>query len=214
MRSYKLNWNTTLRAFLAVLIITFSTWAFARYESFNKKPHHDSFAAHVTRVDTTGSKPDCQCQLAHLPLYQPNVSQEQLLAFTTEAVMSAFTYDFNDYRRHFQHTSSRYFTQVGWSNFITKLRESGNLSAVIDNKLVVKAVPTDAPYIVSQGMDSGIYSWTIQMPLLLVYQGSGQEQTKQNLVVKINVRRTGNLEGQNGIAIDNMIATPRKERVV
>lgn len=214
MSNNRLTFTGATRALFAIIAILFTTWAFAQYENLNKQNPKESFAARTTHVSSAPHKPNCNCNLASQPLFQANVTNHQLLSFASEATLSAFTYNYNDYRRHFQNTSSQFFTPQGWRQFVTKLRESGNLETVVNNKLLVKAQPTDAAIILSQGMDDGIYSWQIQLPIMLIYQGNGTQPTKQDLVVNIHVRRTGDIEGLNGIAIDSMVATPRKEKLI
>ena len=141
------------------------------------------------------------------PLYalsQPNLSKAAVLQWASTAAVSAYTYNFVNYRKAFQDTS-KYFTPEGWQEFMTKLENSQNLEAMKQKKLVVSAVATGAPVILQEGLVAGRYAWKIQMPLLVTYQSTSQ-QIQQSLLLTLMVTRTPTLNSPEGIGIAQFAA--------
>lgn len=139
-----------------------------------------------------------------VPLEQPNISQSALLQWANTAAITAYTYNFVNYRQALQEASS-YFTPDGWSAFMEALQSSNNLTAVQAKKLVVSAVATGAPVILEQGILSGVYSWRIQMPMLVAYQSASQF-SRQSIIVTMLITRVPTLNSPQGIGIAQFVA--------
>lgn len=139
-----------------------------------------------------------------IPLNQPNVSQASLLQWANTALIAVNTYDFFNYRDALQ-KASEYFTSDGWQAYLAQLKSSRNLNAVLEKKLVVSAVATQAPVVVREGLLDGIYSWTVQIPILVTYQ-SASEYSQQSLFVTLLIKRISTLTSPNGIGIASYIA--------
>lgn len=133
-----------------------------------------------------------------------NPTAVQALVFANEAAVSAYSYNFANYRQNLQ-DASHYFTLEGWQNFQDALASSGNLKAVIKKKLVVSAVATGSPVILDQGIIDGKYTWTIQMPMLITYQSASQA-ARQHVIVKLIVVKTPQNMGARGLAVDSFVA--------
>jgi len=71
--------------------------------------------------------------------------------------------------------------------------------------MLVTAVATNAPVILSQGATQGIYRWQVSMPLLVIYQDPNT-QAKQNLLVTMDIVRTKEFIGTRGLGISSFIA--------
>lgn len=146
-----------------------------------------------------------------IPLYAltvPMVAPTELLQWATRTAVSAYTYNFVDYREALQRVQNR-FTADGWKHFENALKSSRNLEAVISKKLVVSAVATAAPVILEQGVINGRYAWKVQMPLLITYQGSG-EQTQQPVVVTMVISRVPTYNMPTGIAVASFVSSTGK----
>ena len=139
-----------------------------------------------------------------IPLNMPNVSQAALLEWVNTAVISVNTYDFVNYRDQLQ-KASEYFTPEGWEAYLESLKASRNLNAVVEKKLVVSAFAKKAPSVVRSGSLDGVFTWTIQIPITVVYQSASQMST-QDLIVSLTVKRISTLTNPNGIGITNYIA--------
>src|SRR3990167_9585512 len=116
-----------------------------------------------------------------VPLDQPNLSDSAVLQWVSTAVTSLYTYD-----------------------FLNCLEQSRNLEAVQDKKLTVQAVPAGAPIILSENNINGIYTWQVQLPILVTYQ-SLSEEFNQNLLVTIVIQRLSTLDSEYGIGIAQLV---------
>lgn len=140
------------------------------------------------------------------PLDKPNQSDSAILQWANQAAISAYSYDFVNYRAQLQ-AAAGFFTSSGWRQFVDQLKASNNLAAVEAKKLVVSAVATAAPVIIEKGLYSGSYSWRIQMPLLVTFQ-SASEFTQANYVVTMLITRISTLNSAKGIGIAQFVVAP------
>jgi intracellular multiplication protein IcmL len=141
-----------------------------------------------------------------VPLNQPNQSDSAILQWANQAAISAFSYNFVNYRSELQ-AASGFFTADGWDQFLQALKDSNNLDAVKTKKLVVSAVATSAPVFLQKGLLNGRYSWRIQMPMLVTYQ-SASEFSQQSLTVTMLVTRVDTLNSPRGIGIAQFVSAP------
>lgn len=65
-----------------------------------------------------------------VPLNQPNLSDQALLQWASNAVISIYSYSFVNYQKVFQ-DNEQYFTDAGWKAFLNSVKDSNSLSAVI-----------------------------------------------------------------------------------
>ncbi|MBA2657028.1 MAG: type IVB secretion system apparatus protein IcmL/DotI [Tatlockia sp.] len=140
------------------------------------------------------------------PLDEPNQSDSAVLQWANQAAIAAFTYNFVNYRDELQ-ASSGFFTADGWSQFLNALQQSNNLDAVKAKKLIVSSVATRAPIILQKGLLNGVYSWRVQMPILVTYQ-SASEFSQQNNVVTMLINRVSTLNSPRGIGISQFVVGP------
>lgn len=141
-----------------------------------------------------------------VPLNLPNQSDPAVLQWANQAAIAAFSYNFVNYRDELQ-ASSGFFTAEGWDQFLNALQQSNNLDAVKAKKLIVSAVATRAPIILQKGLLNGVYSWRVQMPILVTYQ-SASEFTQQNNVVTMLIMRVSTLNSPRGIGISQFVVGP------
>lgn len=138
-----------------------------------------------------------------VPLNQPNLSTNALLAWAAEAATGVFNYDFVHYREDLQRIQE-FFTPAGYQQMLTALKESGNLDAVKTKKLVASAVPTGSPVITKEGLINNRYTWEMQIPMAVSYQ-SGTELIPQKIVITMLVTRLPTTESAKGIGIAQFI---------
>lgn len=138
------------------------------------------------------------------PLDKPNLRTNSLLNWATEAATSVYNFDFVHYREQLQ-KANVYFTTTGYKNFLAALKDSNNLKAVQQKKLVVSAVASGAPVILDEGvLEHGVYAWKMQVPMLITYQ-SVSEYFTQNVIIEMLVVRQSTLSKPKGIAIQYML---------
>ena len=143
-----------------------------------------------------------------MPLFslsEAMLSPGELLQWAHRASISAYTYNFVNYRDAMQQLQNQ-FTADGWRYYENALRTARTLEMVIAKKLVVSAVATGTPVILDQAVISGRYSWKVQVPLLVTYQ-SPNEQTQQAMIVTMIVSRVPTVDMPKGIAIVSFVSS-------
>jgi len=161
-------------------------------------------ASHVPPTQYFATSSDGRITRLH-PLSQPVVSISALLQWANEAAVSAYTYNFVNFRKQLQQ-ASQYFAPEGWRNFEDALKQSRNLETVRARKLVVTAVATGAPVVLDQGRINNRYSWKVQLPVLVTYQSSSTTY-QQPLIITMIITRVPTLNVPKGIAITQFYAS-------
>jgi intracellular multiplication protein IcmL len=137
-----------------------------------------------------------------IPLNQPNLSSNALLQWASQAVISIYSYNFVNYQKAFQ-DGQQYFTTAGWRSFMNALDSTKTIDAVKSKKLIVSAVVNGAPVITNQYVLSGKYTWEIQVPFLVNYQGT--ETYSQNLIATMKIQRISTLDNNYGVGISSFV---------
>lgn len=138
------------------------------------------------------------------PLSEPNVTSTSIIKWVTQAATSAYTLDFYQYQENID-ALREYFTIDGYENYVQSLQASNSLNKIIEEKLVVTAVATDTAVILQEGEMAGVYTWRIQVPLLLNYQGASTTGTKKTIAVGLLVTRVPTNEAPKGIGIAQIV---------
>ena len=142
------------------------------------------------------------------PVNLPNMSQEKVTEWTTNAVQEAFSFDYINYRDQLQRVEN-YFTSYGWTNFMKALADSGNMRALLERRQVVLAQVIEKPALQGQGYLQGALAWKYKMPLLVIYTMppyDGSNQFSNSLVVEVTVQRQKILQGDNGLGIIQLVS--------
>lgn len=138
------------------------------------------------------------------PLNEPNVTPSSLVNWVTQAVTSAYTIDFYNYQSNIDNLK-QYFTNDGYDNYLTALDKSGTLKKIINEKLIVSAVAINTAVILQEGMMNDVYSWKIQIPVLLNYQGASTTSTQKTIVVNVLINRVPTDLAPKGIGIAQIV---------
>lgn len=142
-----------------------------------------------------------------LALDQPNQTESAILQWANQAAIAAFSYDWLTYRKELN-AASEFFTPSGWTDFAQALQEPGGmLEKVTSKRLIVSAVATRAPIILDKGILNGIFTWRVQMPLLITFQ-SASEFERQNNVVTMTIVRVPTTNDPRGIGISQFLVAP------
>ena len=140
-------------------------------------------------------------------LSQPAINQVFLLRWAKIAVRSAYNFTFNNYADHFAAIKNN-FTDSGLASFKTALSKSGFLAAVINKKLIVSAIVPDTPVVLFHGEIDGIYTWRIQMPLLITFQSASGSQNQSQYIVSLTVTRVPSLRAPlSGVQIQSFVTS-------
>ncbi len=143
-----------------------------------------------------------------IPVERPNMTNDDVSAWTIEAVQSALSYDYVNYRRQLQE-AEKYFTSYGWRNYMAALKANNNLLALNQRKMVVTARVIEAPKLIAQGILGGAYAWKYEMSLLMTYSLPPFDEKSRfyNPVrATVIVQRQEILKGYKGLGVVQMIA--------
>ncbi|MFN3234537.1 MAG: type IVB secretion system apparatus protein IcmL/DotI [Gammaproteobacteria bacterium] len=138
-----------------------------------------------------------------VPLNRPTMTSKALLSWASEVATASYTYSFVNYRQKIQELQP-YFTPNGWSQFMTALKSSDNLSAIDQRKLIVSAVVSGTPVIVHQGELAGRYAWKVQLPMLVTFQ-SASDRFQTTYTVTMTIIRVSTLQTESGIGVEQFI---------
>jgi hypothetical protein len=127
------------------------------------------------------------------------VEQSLVLSWSEKATNQAFDLDPNTLDAQLLKLQSC-FTEQGWIGFNNALQQSGNLTAIKTQKLMVSS-QVDGP---SQMLEIKENEWKIALPLQVVYQND-KEKVTQLLNVNLKVGRKPN----GDLGITQMITSPR-----
>ncbi len=142
-----------------------------------------------------------------VPVSQPNMTTADVMNWTIQAVQNAYSYDYVNYQQELQ-DAQKYFTNYGWTSYMSALSASNNLNALKQRKMIINARVVGQPKILAQGILSGAYAWKFQMPMLVTYNVppyDNQSQFSNPLEVTVIVQRQEILKGYNGLGILQMI---------
>lgn len=141
-----------------------------------------------------------------VPLGEPYLDQGALLNWFKQCVHSTNTYDFVNYQGQFQN-NSQCFTKEGWAEFTAAVTRAGTLELVKTQRLVGSS-SSGAAVITREGIRRGVYSWEIEMPLTVVFEGGqgGRQRIVQRLLVTAVVSRVPTFERREGVGIAHYVA--------
>lgn len=126
------------------------------------------------------------------------VSADQLLRWANVAAISAYNYNFVNWRQRMGELRP-YFSAEGWNNFYPSFK-AGQIDAMVEKKAMVNAVAIDVPVIEQRGVLNGRYTWRVAVPLLLTYT-TASETLKEKVIVRMLVSRVPVVQTARGIAI-------------
>mgnify|MGYP006430587919 CR=1 FL=1 len=132
----------------------------------------------------------------------PHVSNSAVLAWSNEAIVSTFSYDFMNIERSRQVTSN-YYTPRGWRIMTEVHHEIGDEAVVTKEQLVASAVAIATPKIIEQKIIENNYSWLIEIPLLLTLTKTGHVKSSKVLTRFLVIRDNPQVHDR-GLAINNI----------
>jgi intracellular multiplication protein IcmL len=144
-----------------------------------------------------------------VPVTQPNMSADKVMAWTINAVQLANSYDYVNYRQQLQ-DAQKYFTIFGWGKYMDAIQANNNLVAVTQRKMIGVATIVGQPKIVTQGILNGAYAWKFEMPMLVTYYAPPYDETSKfsnPIDVSVIVQRQSLLQGYQGLGIVQMVET-------
>ena len=138
-----------------------------------------------------------------VPLNEPYRSSADIIAWTAATAQNVMRFGYHDYRDRLQQVSSN-FTPGGWDSFNKALKESGFLDAIDKRKLVVTMDINAAPEITNAFVRNGIYTWYLQMPVTIKFDGDAPPGPITT-TLRLQVVRVSTLQNPEGISIEQWV---------
>jgi intracellular multiplication protein IcmL len=137
-------------------------------------------------------------------LSEPFITSEGLINWAGEVVCGSLSLDFLHWKKKLMDLRGD-FDPEGFESFVGSLESGGHIKKIEEERLSLSAVMTDAPVIVSQGVERGRMTWKIEMPLMISYQSSIGISATQKLLGEIVVERVKPSQNPKGVAIRQVV---------
>lgn len=144
-----------------------------------------------------------------VPVTQPNMTKEDVMNWAIEAAQATYSYDYVNFRAQLQ-SAQKYYTNYGWSSYMTALQASNNLVALRERKMVVQARVVYPPTLIVEGELSGAYAWKFKMSMLATYILPPYDSTNQfsnPLEVTMVVQRQPEIQSYKGLGIVQIVGS-------
>ena len=140
------------------------------------------------------------------PLDAPVMADADLLTWTVNSVVAAYTVNFKEYRDQLSRAAA-HFTIRGWNSFGAAFIQTGNFEEVKRARLVATAQPERAATIRDRAVIGGRLTYKIELPLIVTYENENSANSA-HLMVTVLVVREIETSHPDGIAIDQINAPP------
>lgn len=138
-----------------------------------------------------------------VPLNEPYLSQAQVIAWAASTVQNVLQFGYHDYRNRLQQASNN-FTQTGWASFEKALKEANFMLTIEARKLVVTTEISAAPEIQNEFVRDGVYSWYVQLPVVIRFDGDQPPQPIQT-TLRLQIVRVSTLQNPDGVSIEQWV---------
>ncbi|MGE4350933.1 MAG: DotI/IcmL/TraM family protein [Bdellovibrionales bacterium] len=142
-----------------------------------------------------------------VPLNEPYRSRGEVVAWAARKAQDVMRFGYNDFRQRLQDTSTN-FTPSGWESFTKAMKEARILEAVEARRLTVSMQIGAAPEVKNAFEKDGVYTWYLQFPVLIKFDGAGAPSDMSATLV-LQIVRVSTLQNPEGISIEQWIAVPR-----
>ena len=150
--------------------------------------------------------------IQNTPLTQPVMPDADLMAFTAQAILAVYNFDYEHYRETLSREASPSYTVKGWNGVVAAIEKTRNLDEIKAQAMVVSAKPEGGPEILSWGLEGDHLAWSIRLPIRVTY-GNIKERRHMDLAVTATVVRVPTAFHPEGVALDNFVADlPRSQR--
>jgi intracellular multiplication protein IcmL len=138
-----------------------------------------------------------------VPLEESYRTNGEVIAWATTTAKNVMRFDYNDYRERLQQMSTD-FTTTGWDSFSKALKESQIIDAITAHKLVVSMEIEAAPEITQAAPKNGVFTWHLQMPVTIKFDGDQPPQPISRILY-LEIQRVSTLQNPEGISIEQWV---------
>ncbi|RNC78755.1 type IVB secretion system apparatus protein IcmL/DotI [Piscirickettsia salmonis] len=116
----------------------------------------------------------------------PVMNDSAVISWLSDIVPNINSLDFLNYRTQIRE-KRKYFTSYGWEQYLKAFQPI--VEKIRDNKYVARAVVSDVPVVIQKGNINGVYSWRLQVPMIITYQ-QGASRDTQNVIWTVLIQRS------------------------
>jgi intracellular multiplication protein IcmL len=138
-----------------------------------------------------------------VPLNEPFLTPAQVIAWSAGTAQNVMRFGYHDYRERLQQVSSN-FTQTGWDSFNKALKDANFIDAIQARKLVVTMDINGAPEIQNAFVHDGVYTWYVQFPVTIKFDGD-QPPQPITTTLRLQIVRVSTLQNPDGISIEQWV---------
>lgn len=142
-----------------------------------------------------------------VPLNDPFRSRADVIAWSAGNAQKIMRFNYQDYRQHMQEVSGN-FTTTGWESFTRAMKESRIVEAMEARKLMVSMEIQAAPEIKRAFVADGVYTWDIQFPVVVKYEGKDAPSATNSMLI-LRIVRVSTLQSPGGIAIEQWLSAEK-----
>ncbi len=140
-------------------------------------------------------------------LDSPIVDDTQLLQWTVQAILAPYNVDYYNYPVELN-TASRKFTLQGWNTFAQSFISQGNFDELRRARLLCHAQTERAALIHQTSYVQGALAYQIQVPVVQTCENVNQTSSNKLMITAV-VIRTNDDDHPDGLAIDQLVASPQ-----
>lgn len=142
-----------------------------------------------------------------VPLRQPNMTDEAVMQWATQALVETFTMSAFDINYRLNESTSKYFTKEGKEAFLKAFKDTGNFQTIVDGRLFTNIALEHAPIILgNEIVNNRFYAWNIMANAKLTYR-NGKDTWTNTVKIELMVTRRNGYESQAGLGIYKIVWT-------
>jgi intracellular multiplication protein IcmL len=138
-----------------------------------------------------------------VPLNEAYRSNAEVVAWAAGAAQNIMRIGYSDYRQHLQQVSTD-FTESGWASFNKALKDANLIEAITARKLVLTMDINAAPEIKSAGSRNGVYTWFVQFPVTIKFDGVSPPADIHTTLL-LQLVRVSTLQNPDGLSIEQWV---------
>lgn len=138
------------------------------------------------------------------PLDEPYITQEGLVNWAAETVSRTFSLDFLRFKDTLMGVRENY-TTAAFNELVGNLKSNGTLEMIKEKRLSASVALEKAPVISNSGIVAGVYTWKLEFPIIITYEGSQGAANAQHLVATVLVQRADTITNPKGVVVKQIL---------
>jgi len=134
-----------------------------------------------------------------ITLPYPHQSMKNVQSWLTDAIMTAYSFNFNTYRDQVA-SAEFYFTPEGYATYVNSLRLNRVEEEVVGKNILISSIPLQDPILINAGMVGNTEFWRFRVPVLVNYIG-GKEVVNERFMVETLVLRVPAYQNHRALGI-------------